>query len=387
VWARSSGVSPSIQAALRPAGQGSFGSPQDLSLGGQTASPPQVAVSPNGTAIAVWTRSDGTTPVIQAAVKPAGQAGFDAAQTISQAGRIATRLQVAVAPDGTATAVWQRQNDGSTYTIQGAMRPVGAASSGAVQNLSVPEAGRNANVPQVAVAPDGAATAAWERDDGSRQVIQSATRPAGQATFEATENRSQSGQHAFGPQVAMGIDGATTIAWRRSDGATYIPQATTRAAGQLVFGAVQNLAPAGEDVTNDPQLGVAPDGAVTMAWASAGIIRTATRPAGEAGYTTPMALSLVGQAADNPQVAVGLDGAATAVWERSNGSELIAQGTGSSATTYPLTVQSQGPGTVTSSPTGIACGTGCSASFPLSSSVTLTATPEPGGAFADWGGS
>ncbi len=46
-----------------------------------------------------------------------------------------------------------------------------------------------------------------------------------------------------------------------------------------------------------------------------------------------------------------------------------------------------GSGTVTSSPSGINCGSACSANFPVNSSVTLTATPAAGSTFAGWGGS
>ena len=45
-----------------------------------------------------------------------------------------------------------------------------------------------------------------------------------------------------------------------------------------------------------------------------------------------------------------------------------------------------GSGTVTSTPAGIACGTTCSAAFPAGSSVTLTAAPAAGAAFAGWSG-
>ncbi len=53
-----------------------------------------------------------------------------------------------------------------------------------------------------------------------------------------------------------------------------------------------------------------------------------------------------------------------------------------------LTVQSAGlgAGTITSSPTGINCGTTCSAGFNSGTAVTLTATPATGSTFSGWSG-
>ncbi len=45
-----------------------------------------------------------------------------------------------------------------------------------------------------------------------------------------------------------------------------------------------------------------------------------------------------------------------------------------------------GSGTVTSAPAGINCGTGCSASYPSGTAVTLSATPAAGSTFAGWSG-
>ncbi|MGA8497162.1 MAG: protease pro-enzyme activation domain-containing protein [Xanthobacteraceae bacterium] len=54
--------------------------------------------------------------------------------------------------------------------------------------------------------------------------------------------------------------------------------------------------------------------------------------------------------------------------------------------TYPLLVSVFGNGTVTSSPSGITCGTTCSSNFASGTQVTLTATPAQGAVFNGWGG-
>ena len=62
--------------------------------------------------------------------------------------------------------------------------------------------------------------------------------------------------------------------------------------------------------------------------------------------------------------------------------------TGASTTSFTLTVTKSGTGTgtVASSPSGISCGTTCSASFASGTVVSLTATPDSGSTFAGWSG-
>jgi hypothetical protein len=53
---------------------------------------------------------------------------------------------------------------------------------------------------------------------------------------------------------------------------------------------------------------------------------------------------------------------------------------------YAVNVTRLGPGTVTSTPAGISCGTTCSATFGSWVTVTLTAAPDAGATFAGWAG-
>ena len=57
------------------------------------------------------------------------------------------------------------------------------------------------------------------------------------------------------------------------------------------------------------------------------------------------------------------------------------------ANTYALAVSVTGSGTVTSSPSGINCGSDCSENYASGASVTLTAAPASGYAFSGWSGS
>jgi hypothetical protein len=56
------------------------------------------------------------------------------------------------------------------------------------------------------------------------------------------------------------------------------------------------------------------------------------------------------------------------------------------ATQHNLLVTAIGAGVVTSSPPGINCPTQCTASFAVSTVVTLTATPQGSGTFSGWTG-
>jgi len=432
VWQRFYGSNLIIQTATRPPG-GSFGAAVNLSATGQNADQPQIAIAPDGTATAVWTRFDGANYVVQAVTRPPGGT-FGATVDLSAAGENASRPRIAIAPDGATTVVWIRYN-GVNYVVQAATRPPGG-SFGAVVELSaagaVPQvaiapdgattvvwiryngvnnvvqavtrppggtfgaavdlsaAGGSADQPQIAIAPDGTATAVWYRSDGSNNIIQAATRPPG-GSFGAATDVSAVGQDTSDPQIVVTPDGTATAVWSRYDAVNYIyiNQAATRPPGGS-FGAAVDLSAAGQDARL-PQIAVAPDGTATAVWARSDgadyIIEAATRQPG-GSFAAAIGLSAAGQTAYDPQIAIAADGTATTVWSRSNGTKNVIQSASTGQPSILLQVDraGSGAGAVSSSPAGISCGADCAEVYPSFTTVTLTATPSPGSTFTGWSG-
>jgi 6-phosphogluconolactonase (cycloisomerase 2 family) len=232
VWKRFDGANDRIQARARSAA-GALGATQTLSDVGQHAGDPQVAVDPNGNAVFVWRRLDGTTDcdgggcfLVQAIARSAVGA-LSPVQTLSAGGQDTFGPQVAVDQSDNAVFVWQRL-DGAEYRIQARARSAAGALS-ATQNLSA--AGQPARLPQVAVDSSGTAVFVWKRFDGTSpgsccHRIQARARSAAGA-LDAIQTLSAAGQQADGPQVAVSPGGTAVATWWRSDGANNRVQAAT----------------------------------------------------------------------------------------------------------------------------------------------------------------
>ncbi len=398
VWILYDGSNYIVQAATRPAGQASFGTPQDLTATGLNASSPQIATAPDGTTTVVWGRSNGSNTIVQAATRPAGQASFGTPEDLSQAGQSAFLQSVANGPDGSTVAAWTRSDGSGSAVIQATLRGAGQSSFGTPETLS--QSGQIAGDPKAVITSEGTTIVTWRRNNGSNLIIQAAMRAAGQSSFSTPQDLSQAGQSAVVPQIGAAPDGTTTVAWNRSNGSRLIVQAATRQPGQSSFGTPEDLSSTSASSFNQ-HVAVAPDGTTTVSWArnngSDAVIQASTRPPGGPWPDPNVAGSLVdlSEAGENgqlPQMGIAADGSITVTWQfysPATGGNNIVQAATSSSTSYPLSVTKEGAGsgTVTSSPTGIDCGSTCSASFALSTRVTLTAIPASGSSFSGWGGS
>jgi hypothetical protein len=326
VWRRFDGSDFVIQSADRPAG-GSWSAPVDLSAAGEDASEPQLAVDPAGDAVVVWSRFDGAETgshsIVQAASRPAGGA-WSMPVDLSAAERNAEQPRAAVDADGDAIAVWRRF-DGSSFIVQSASRPAGGAWGGPV-DLSA--AGHDGMDPQLALDPAGDAAVVWSRFNdakpASHSVIQAASRPH-EGAWEGTVDVSDAAQNAQTPQVAVDAAGKAVAVWSRLNGTDQIVQAAERPLGGTWSEPVDLSALGRSAVT--PDVAVDPAGGAVAVWSRGnGIGKSVVQAAGrdpETPWQGAVDLSPEEGVAVSPEIALNAGSEAIAVWLYANGSPTV----------------------------------------------------------------
>lgn len=208
VWQVREGTSEFVQAATRPTG-GAWQAPVDLTARGQYAGP-KLAIDPAGDAIAAWNRYDGANFIVQAAVRPADSGAWQSSVDLSATGSSSYLSQVAIDPQGDGIAVWLNQR--THAIVQAAVRPAGQA-WGTPTDLSADN--ESADDPHVAFDAHGNAIAVWTRSNGVSVIAQAASRPGGGA-WQTPVDLSANGDDAVHPQVAVDPQGNATAVWSRN---------------------------------------------------------------------------------------------------------------------------------------------------------------------------
>jgi hypothetical protein len=288
--------------------------------------PPLASVDSAGNATAVWGRYRGGKLVYEIAVRQAGGPWSTPSRFFGGL-EDAYELQIAVDPLGNETAIWGRRL--GSWVVQSATRSVGGSWSAPV-TLSAAGAGSAL----IAAGPEGNVTAVWllEREEGRRSVVQSATRSAG-GSWSAPVTLSPPRKAARSPQIALDPQGGATAVWEEEYSGAI--ESSTRSAGGSWSAPVTLSA---DGIVGDwPQVAVDSQGNATAVWAGRasdgsriGIqsrrIQTAIRPAGGT-WSAPVSISKAGHRhVQDPQIAVSPQGEAAAIWQRSNGSYLVVQG-------------------------------------------------------------
>ncbi len=187
-----------------------------------------VAIAPDGTTTAVfvtWDEATHTDHVVTASRPPRGT--WSAPQTLSGPSVSFTEPAIAIGPDGTTTVAWRLAPTEHDFVVQATTRVPGQGWS-PVQSISlqgVDEYVSGQTNPEVrlAAATDGTVTAVWPQwvgtGMGAHFEVQSATRSAA-GTWSAPETVDDREWGDRSPEVAAGPNGQVAVAWGISGAST-----------------------------------------------------------------------------------------------------------------------------------------------------------------------
>ena len=220
VWASTSGSGWRVHAASR--GTDGFWS-QATAISGPDATgsiAPQLALEGTNDVTAVWSRSLGTSSVLESATRSAATGAWSPARQLFPTGPDAFAPQIAVNKRGDGVIVWT-SSDQSGLSVVASVRPAGRA-WGPPTVLATATSG--AVAPQVAIDARGDALAVWTHSTGGFSRVQAANRTAGSGAWSAPRTLSKAGTDALTPQVALDNEGDGAISWARYDGQTFVIQ-------------------------------------------------------------------------------------------------------------------------------------------------------------------
>ena len=173
---------------------------------------PQIAISNNGNAIAVWYQNDGTRNNIWAN-QFNGTTWNGAILIETDNTGSAFNPQIAISNNGNAIAVWY-QHDGIRNNIW--INQFDGTNWGAAMPIEGDDTGGTSN-PQIAFDNNGNAFAVWQQSDGTRNNIW-ANRFNGTTWDGATLIEADDTGNASNPQIAFDNNGNAIAVWQQFDG-------------------------------------------------------------------------------------------------------------------------------------------------------------------------
>jgi hypothetical protein len=240
VWCQSVGIGEAIFAAWRSAG-GTFGAPFEVSPTGDFSFSPTVSMSPDGEAVIAWLSHEAYSYEGQGEVEavlrsPAGELG----QTVKLGNKLGegTGIAATVGDDGSAMIVWLIHDaGGNSYIEAGSLSSDGNFTEGVLVSPTSPHL--TTTMPIIAVNTSGTKAVVWS---------------AAEATADGHPTSS------YFTQVAHG-------------------------SGDDVFSSILDIP------IEDGAVAIKANGDLVFAWSRAGVVETATLPAGGEAIETPTILT------------------------------------------------------------------------------------------------
>ncbi len=212
IWYRPVGYGDlRIETSVRPASSGEWQPSVEIGRGAN----PDIAVQPDGSAVAVWSARPGDY-AIQAAVRGSDGIWEPPATLSGPAYVFGVYPRVAVDGAGNATALWSRMRQDQVMALESASRPFGSAgwqppdtiATGRVYGYfqGISHAG-------LAISPAGNLVTAWEQWDGNSWVRAAYRVPGG--SWPTPQDLSQRSEN-LDPVVAANLAGDALVLWSRA---------------------------------------------------------------------------------------------------------------------------------------------------------------------------
>jgi len=310
VWDQFDGVRENIWANRFT--NGSWGTAEIIDGLGGSAIEPKIAVNSNGDAIAVWDQFDGTrNHIFYNRFTNGSWGGYGSIQT-SFSGE-SSKPQVTIDLNGNANVVWFDRSSSNITSIW-ANRLTNGSWATAEMIETAPIDAENL---QIAADPKGNVIAVWDQSDGTRTNIWANRYHFlnGWGTAELIETNDTG--RAIQPQIAMSSTNNFTVVWVHNDG-LHDKVGTNRFTpnGWGIAELIETV-----NASSNPQIAVDPNGNAIAVWHQIG--GTAddcwfSRYSNNSWSTAELIETSPGNV-DAPQISVGLNGHATAVWRQTNG--------------------------------------------------------------------
>jgi hypothetical protein len=329
VWLRGDGAGDlDVYANRFSAAAGTWGVPELLEAGDGLALNVSLAMDPSGNVIAIWHQHDVATPEVNTWVNryDASSESWDGAATdISDASGVSANVGIAMAPDGSAVAVWEETDVmGDLHVIVSRY----SASSGVWSGSTPLDDGVGPAIDPVVVMDDaGNAIVVWEQES----VFGSGVFDIKASHYSATSDswglalaiESDAGD-SFAPKIDISAAGDAVIAWEQEavvGSFIYDIRASVYSAAGAIWSAPAIIDNGVDDATGSRAV-IDAAGNVTVAWQQddgTGIaydIFANRRPAASGSWGMAVQLDNLPGDSNFPRLAAGVDGDSIVVWQQ-----------------------------------------------------------------------
>lgn len=306
--------SPALWSAYRPSTSwnGSLEIPSSAS-----GKAPRVAIDATGNVAIVWA----TGTVVHSAFRAAAGTLLTDAGQLSTSGKQAFEPNVAMSPDGYAFAVWRekREETGGDLVIDVRLsRRLGAAAWTASSRLT-PNFGSGSTTPvasgepQIDANAQGGRMVAWGLGETTMEERTSLSDLGGYA--EPSTKLSEAAALVEAPRIAIDDQTLGIAAWRSSEGGIFRVRAATTSVSNGAWSAPATLSGNGGNIGTEPTIAANGAGDAVVAFNIGGTVSATYRPAG-GGLTAavPVSNSSHGGPFLSPPVAVSDSGDALVAW-------------------------------------------------------------------------